>query len=90
VRHAIAVERQLASLDSLETELGQVARHRQPGAGSTSSTEMPACRGFAAGSVLHKSAISPDRRALEIQVFDPLTTRSEPPDPVGTAVVEIF
>jgi hypothetical protein len=35
---------------------------------------MPACAGRAAGSVLTSNAISPDRRALVIQVFDPLTT----------------
>ena len=35
---------------------------------------MPACAGWAAGSVLHSSATSPERRALVIQVFDPLMT----------------
>ena len=39
---------------------------------------MPLCLGDAAGSVLHSSAISPDRRALEIHVFDPVITRSSP------------
>jgi hypothetical protein len=37
---------------------------------------------------LHSSAISPDRRALEIQVLEPLIRR--PPDPSGSAVVVMF
>ncbi len=39
---------------------------------------MPLCRGRAAGSVLHSRAMSPDRRALLIQVFAPLITSSSP------------
>jgi hypothetical protein len=35
---------------------------------------MPACAGRAAGSVLHSSAVSPERRALVIHVLDPLIT----------------
>ena len=35
---------------------------------------MPACAGWADGSVLHSSAVSPERRALVIHVFEPLTT----------------
>ena len=48
---------------------------------------MPLCAGFAAGSVLHSSAISPDRRALLIHVLAPLITRSLPS---GSAVVVMF
>jgi hypothetical protein len=36
---------------------------------------------------LHSSAISPDRRALEIHVLEPLTSRSLPS---GIAVVDMF
>ncbi len=57
------------------------------GGDSTRITEMPACRGVARGSVLHSSAIRPDRRALLIQVFDPLMSRSSPS---ARAVVEMF
>ena len=35
---------------------------------------MPACLGEALGSVLQSRAMSPDRRALEIHVFEPLIT----------------
>src|SRR6201747_2599147 len=45
---------------------------------STSNTEMPLWRGVALGSVLHSSAMSCDRRALLIQVLEPLITRSSP------------
>ncbi|SKS06467.1 Uncharacterised protein [Mycobacteroides abscessus subsp. abscessus] len=47
----------------------------RPGPGSTSTTEMPVCLGLAMGSVLHSKAMSPDRRALDIQVFEPLIIR---------------
>ena len=49
---------------------------------------MPLCFGVAFGSVLHSSAISPDRRALLIQVLEPLMTSSSGPD--GSAVVAMF
>lgn len=39
---------------------------------------MPRWRGSAAGSVLHSSAIRPERRELVIQVFAPLTTYASP------------
>ena len=39
---------------------------------------MPLCAGSAAGSVLHSSAIRPERRALLIHVLDPLITSSSP------------
>ncbi len=62
---------------------------------------MPACAGLAPGSVLHSSAVSPDRRALVIHVFEPLITyegpsrratvsiacRSEPPPGSVSAIV---
>nr|CRL70891.1 hypothetical protein CPGR_00584 [Mycolicibacter nonchromogenicus] len=54
---------------------------------STSSTEMPLCRGVAFGSVLASSAINPEYLALEIQVLAPLITRSSPS---GRADVVMF
>ena len=39
---------------------------------------MPRCFGSAAGSVLHSSAISCERRELVIQVLPPLTTYESP------------
>ncbi len=49
---------------------------------------MPVWRGLAFGSVLHNRAISPERRALLIQVLDPLITR--PPASSLRAVVAMF
>ena len=40
---------------------------------STSRIETPLWAGATSGSVLQSSAIRPERRALEIQVFDPFT-----------------
>ena len=48
---------------------------------------MPLCAGLAAGSVLHSSAINPERRALLIHVLDPLITKSSPS---ARAVVVMF
>ena len=48
---------------------------------------MPRCLGVASGSVLHSSAIRPERRALVIQVLAPLITRSSPS---ARAVVVMF
>ena len=47
------------------------ARRRAPRA----RTEMPLCRGVALRIGLASSAISPERRALEIQVLEPLITK---------------
>ena len=77
---AAVVEGQLAALDALVAQLGQIPRDRQARVRSPRARcEMPRVpRRRAVGSVLHSSAIRPDRRALVIQVFAPLITSSSP------------
>src|SRR5664280_2712062 len=52
------VERQLAALNTLVAELGQIAGHGEPGPFSTSRMLTPRWTGSASGSVLHSTAMS--------------------------------
>ena len=59
-------------LHALVAQLGQIAGDASsPAPCSTSSIVMPLWAGWPPGSVLHSTAISPERRALLIQVFAP-------------------
>ena len=72
-----------------------------PGPCSTSRIDIPLCAGTAAGSVLHSSAMTCERRAFVIQVFDAvhevaalvrratvrIACRSDPPPGSVSAIV---
>ena len=73
--HPEVVEGQLAALDALVAELGQVAGDGEAGARlGQDDADARRARAGPSGSVLHSSAVSPERRALVIQVLDPLMT----------------
>ena len=73
-RHMAVVEVQLARLDALVAELGQIARHREARNLLDEQDRDAPVRRVGGGSVLHSSATRPDMRAFVIHVFEPLMT----------------